>query len=188
MEVFGCKYLGGRAESAPRTKAGGNGRVTIAEADNTLANTEAEAIRTWEAETSPLMPHLKYDTIELDREFPTLEAPPSEGLDDLEKNERDGVFQYGLGIARAIQAESDQDGRRRRPRSGLAPTLNLLEDLGLTGLAGATSSGYAPPGAARQVSQQFGDEDGEERSCSEDELVASSAACTPDGPRYSSHA
>ena len=74
-----------------------------------------------------MMPHLRYDATELDREFPALEAPPDDGLEDLAKDERDSVFQHGLGIARAIQAEADEDGRRRRPRSDPAQALQLVE-------------------------------------------------------------
>ena len=74
------------------------------------------------------MPHMEYSAGELDKMFPPLEAPPEEGLEDLDKDGQDTVFQHGLSIARAIQAEADIDGRRRRPRTDATQTLQLLEE------------------------------------------------------------
>ncbi len=190
VEIFGCKYLGGRAQSAPQTKVGGTGRITMAQADETLASTiagGAETPHTSQEEASPIMPHMRYSAEQLDKLFPALEAPPEEGLEDLNKDDQDGVFQHGMKIAQAIQAEADADGRRRRPRSDPSQTLQLLqhlhpeESLDLAKVrAGVTGPSYAPPAVATQARRQLSvarnrkeDEKGEEGGCSNDEFVES---------------
>ena len=131
VEIFGCKYLGGRAESAPQTKMGSSDRVTMAQADETLAFTGQSgsgSADTELGETSPIMPHLSYSKTHLDELFPSLEAPPGDGLEDLVQDEHDSILQHGKGIANAIQAETDADGRRRRPKTEPTKPLQLLED------------------------------------------------------------
>ena len=43
--------------------------------------------------------------------------PQEEQLDDIEADERDTVYQHGLGIARQIQLEAAESGRRRHVSS-----------------------------------------------------------------------
>ena len=107
---FGCKYLGGRAASAPQVRKGESSRFTMADAD--LDDDEVAAIQ---EETSPCMPHLMHSAAELDARYPPLVAPPDEGLADVADDRRDGVYQHGLKPASEIRDQATTQGRRRRP-------------------------------------------------------------------------
>ena len=96
VALFGCKYLGGRAESAPSMRKGKSDRITMASAAQELAtirdgeelSQDVQAKR----ETSPIMPHLMCSPAELDRLHPSLEAPNDERLDDMADSSGDGVY------------------------------------------------------------------------------------------------
>jgi hypothetical protein len=122
VALFGCRYLGGRAESAPLMRKGRSDRMTMAKAAQELAEVrdEEEAGPDGQAdgETSPIMPHLTHSPTDLDRLYPSLEAPSDEGLDDMVEPSADGVYQRGLAIAAEIQAQTAVQGRRRRPEAG----------------------------------------------------------------------
>ena len=92
VTLFGCRYLQGRAASAPQVRRGESTRITMADADRDLGTngqTEEEelALKTVTAvpadgpetappgETSPVMPHLVHDCTTLDRLYPSLQAP-----------------------------------------------------------------------------------------------------------------
>jgi hypothetical protein len=113
--LFGCRYLGGRAASAPQMRKGESSRVTMANADQDLG---IEDDTVGNVERMQVMPHLSVDKADLDRLYPSLEAPESDRHDDLHNDARDGVYQHGLQIAEEIRAQSESQGRRRRP----APT------------------------------------------------------------------
>ena len=133
VALFGCKYLGGRAESAPLVRKGDSDRVTMANAANELARVEDgrlapgehpiqgipvdEASGEHRAETSPVMPHLVHDDDELEELYPRLEAPEDEHLDDLIDDSQDHVYGRGLAIAAEIQAQTAAQGRKRRPEA-----------------------------------------------------------------------
>ena len=95
VTLFGCRYLQGRAASAPQVRRGESTRITMADADRDLGTngqTEEEelALKTVTAvpadgpetappgETSPVTPHLEYDCTTLDRLHPSLQAPDDE--------------------------------------------------------------------------------------------------------------
>ena len=112
IPLFGCRYLGGRAATAPQMRKGDSSRVTMAEAQNDAGDEEVAEVQ---EETSPCMPHLKYSVSELDTRYSPLIAPPDDGLEDISEDRRDGVYQHGLGIAAEIRATVAVEGRRRRP-------------------------------------------------------------------------
>ena len=68
------------------------------------------------------MPHLTYSADELDTRYPPLVAPEDEGLVDATDDGRDGVYQYGLGLASEIRAQVAAQGRRRRPADNALST------------------------------------------------------------------
>ena len=61
------------------------------------------------------MPHLTCSPADLDRLYPSLEAPSDECLDDMVDTSADGVYQRGLTIAAEIRAQTAAQGRKRRP-------------------------------------------------------------------------
>jgi hypothetical protein len=123
ITLYGCRYLDGRAESAPLVKQGSSSRTTMAQADDTLANVDdddgsganTEQTTCHGSAAPPTMPHVELTQEELDEQYPTLVPPPDELLDDLTDDLRDTVYQKGLVIADAIRSETSLQGRMRRP-------------------------------------------------------------------------
>ncbi len=105
-------------------------------------------------ETSPLMPHLTYSDVELDRLYPRLEAPEDEQLDDLQEDADDHVYQHGLGVAAAIRTETEMQGRKRRPETETAPAANASQ---------ASCSTAAPKGGPGSQEEPGGGVNGKNR-------------------------
>jgi hypothetical protein len=113
VTLLGCRYTGGRAESAPQRRVlGGEQKVRIAEA-NVVG---VEGIDSSPIVHDPVMPHLLYpDRAEMNRRHPRLEA-----ADDVEGNEEalrdleDGIFMHGQKIVEEIRGDLIANGRRRR--------------------------------------------------------------------------
>ena len=125
VELFNCKYVGGRAASAPQLRRGASSKTTLADADelNAAADRPSAAAEKEEPQASacerpPMMPHTLYPHDELDKLFPPLEAPDAECLDDSHERAaeaQDAVLQHGLRLANQIQDDMVANGRRRRP-------------------------------------------------------------------------
>jgi hypothetical protein len=102
MEMLGCKYRGGRAESAPMTRTTSTGKTTIAEA-------EARTI-----EVHAIMPHLAYNGKDLNDKYPPMMVNQDVSEDDEARwSTWDGVAQRGDDIIREVLARMTRDGRRR---------------------------------------------------------------------------
>ena len=116
MTLFGCRYLSGRAESAPAVRKGESSRITMADAA-ARESEDGKDLAALQGETSscPCMPHLLYSESELDTRYHPLVAPPDDGLVDVADDLGDAVYQHGLGIARDICRQVATQGRRRRP-------------------------------------------------------------------------
>ena len=116
VTLFGCKYLDGRAVSAPQVRKGESSRITMADAA-ARESEDGEDLAALQEETSscPSMPHLTYSASELDARYPPLVAPADEGLADVADDRQDAVYQHGLGIASDIREQVVTQGRRRRP-------------------------------------------------------------------------
>ena len=110
VHLFGCRYSGGRAASAPQVRKGEALRVTMASADTAL-----DEVSEQEGQARPRMPHLELSDPDIDRLYPRLEAPPCDGLNDAGDDAQDGVYQKGLQIARAMQHQMSAEGRKKRP-------------------------------------------------------------------------
>ena len=106
IALYGCRYLDGRAESAPSMRKGASSRVTMAAADQELDEV---------AEPTLLMPHLARTQEELDQLHPSLTAPDDEPLEDLVTDTEDAVYQKGLELSEEIRRETSQHGRRKNP-------------------------------------------------------------------------
>ncbi len=114
VELHGCRYREGRAESAPQMRKGESETFTMADAQLNIQD-----------ESTPFMPHLIYTEDELEQHHPKLEAPDEELLDDsheIEADSRDSVLQHGLSVARQIEEETTRFGRTRRtPTTAMSP-------------------------------------------------------------------
>ena len=103
VTLYGCSYLGGRAESAPMARKGVSSKTTMAEAERAIGHTgEGDAPDA----PKPRMPHNVYTAKELDAEHPTLQVPEKEELEDMQKDEEDNTLQTGLQIAKQINRET----------------------------------------------------------------------------------
>ncbi len=130
VELHGCRYLGGRAKSAPQTRRAAPGRVTMAAADIELNSVQPLAgdITSQEetggaggaAEASPVMPHIQLSDQELDREYPPMVAPNEDRMEDLAEDLEDPVFETGKHIAESIRQEMRTRGRTRREAARVA--------------------------------------------------------------------
>ena len=149
VSLYSCKYLGGRAESAPQVRKGESNRTTMAEADNELVGT-AEEQEDHEEETSPLMPHTVMDDDALNEQYPPLEAPEDEALDDLQDDSSDAVLKYGLKIAKGIRKQTEEQGRRRRPK----------EDGEDSQVSGGTGGAAGLPSSTQSTQAALGGPDG----------------------------
>ena len=104
--LLGCKYLGGRAESAPQMRRTETGKTIIADADMETHSLEQASAR---------MPHLEFDSAEaLDKAFPSLSVPSDVG-DEHEGHwdSWDKIFQRGQEIIEEITSTMATQGRRR---------------------------------------------------------------------------
>ena len=114
VALLGCRYTGGRAESAPQRRVlGGEQKVRIAEAN---VVTE-EGVESSPTPYNPVMPHLLYpDRAEMDKWYPRLEAADDiEGGQDALRDLEDGVFMEGQKVIENIRNDLVTNGRRRRP-------------------------------------------------------------------------
>ncbi len=118
VSLFGCYYLGGRAESAPLTRTGASGKTTMADMNTrdigAIQGNTADTDGSADPSGTPVMPHLVHDAPTLDALYPPLRAVHDELLEDLETDLADGVLQKGMTIAREISSETARFGRRRR--------------------------------------------------------------------------
>ena len=110
VELHGCKFIEGRAQTAPKVRKGASTKATMADAGDELDNVRDDG-------PAPIMPHLMYTPQDLDIAFPKLEMPDEELLD--EEHERvqdasDKVFVHGLKLADKIQEDMKRIGRTRR--------------------------------------------------------------------------
>ncbi len=146
VSLYGCRYLGGRAESAPQVRKGETNRTTMADAGGSLvAAAEDKEEEEAEAETSALMPHRDLNDEALDAQYPPLVAPEDEALDDLQDDGEDATLQHGLRVAREIQRQTEAQGRRRRPEGGdTKEELNVLEDVPLVSASRSSRTSTAP--------------------------------------------
>ena len=118
VDLFGCRYRDGRAQSAPKLRTGASSRKKIAEADgdgevNTLKPEDT-------AGSAARMPHLELTPEQLKAEYPSLEVPQDLDFDDLHALEDDGLYQAGMVVVQQILRAMATTGRTRR--GGAAPT------------------------------------------------------------------
>jgi hypothetical protein len=110
--LYECRYLEGRAKSAPLVTQGVSTKMTLADAKDELGNVVvpvSDDSPSWDGNVPNFwMPHKELEADELDRLFPPLPAPEEEYLHDLSHNTVDHVLQ-GLSPCEGPE-------RRRLPR------------------------------------------------------------------------
>jgi len=100
VQILGCKYREGRADAAPKVRTTESSKATISEACS--------------LEESVCMPHVEHNKAELDKLYPSMEAPADlDGNDETEAENWDTIYQYGLKIIEDIREKTALEGRRR---------------------------------------------------------------------------
>jgi hypothetical protein len=103
--LMGCRYLDGRAATAPTTRRTETGKSTIAEADLHQVHSEGEYH----------FPHLTHtNTDELDRAYPSVSVPTE--VDDCNEvlwDSWDKILLRGNEIVGEIMRKTETEGRRR---------------------------------------------------------------------------
>ena len=108
VDLYGCKYMEGRPESAPQTRKSGSTKFTMADAQLNAADHNNDGL---------CMPHLVHSSEELDRRHPKMQVPDEELLDgylEAEADRNDAVFQHGMSIAGEISEDMKTFGRTKR--------------------------------------------------------------------------
>ena len=125
VELFGCRYLEGRAASAPLLRRSGSTKTTMARTGRDVdpVGGDADDLATVPAVggvddgnpggTPPFMPHTRFSGPELDARYPRLGAP-EDVLDDVVQADRDDhLLEKGMSIAKEIQRCAVEYGRLR---------------------------------------------------------------------------
>ena len=79
VQLYGCHFLSGRAESALKTRTQPTDKVRIAEAD------QLQGMEEQDEKGDCTMPHMMYTKDDLDVEYPSLQLPHDDALDDVEE-------------------------------------------------------------------------------------------------------
>jgi len=111
VELFGCKFIDGRAESAPLQRKGASEKATMASTGQALNAVAAEA-----EPQPPILPHVTLAPAEMDKQYPPMNAPPHDELDDIMEDADDPVLQTGLRLAEDIRQCTRLQGRLRRSK------------------------------------------------------------------------
>ncbi len=101
MRLFGCKFMGGRAASAPAIRSGTGVKTTMAEHPDLQACTDAAVV-----------PHLQGNAF-VNQHHPPI-APLDSGPGDEDMWQADGLFERGCAIAREVMARAAVEGRVKR--------------------------------------------------------------------------
>ena len=120
----GCKYLGGRAASAPQMREGETTRTTMASGGGGLIGATGDGL----SDASPTMPHLELRGQALDAAYPPMQVPEDEILQDAARDEDDATFQAGLREAVEIAKEARDHGRKRKMSPSTQPSSSTAKE------------------------------------------------------------
>ena len=109
MVLFEGDFRGGRAESAPKMRAGLGTRTTLAEA-NTVGQDDHDG------PADPIMPHRNMSQQQFDATYPPLDVPPHHDH-DYEVDQEDRLLSAGKKIAEKIAHDAKTYGRRKQVES-----------------------------------------------------------------------
>ena len=99
-------------------------------------------------ETFPTMPHLDLSDEDLKKFHPRILAPPEEQLYDLVQDDHDAVYQHGFKIAKELQEQADELGRKRHPDLKHSPgkPLRSMPPKSVRALVASSTTAIARPG------------------------------------------
>ena len=139
--LFGCHFRDGRAESAPLTRTGASSKITLAQADRTLASLSGI-----EAGCRSRMPHNELSPAALEAQYPSLEVCPDLDLQDLTRLEDDKLYAAGMHVVQRILHEMSVSGRTsgRPPPTTTTPATQQTTTTTATGRRPPTTTTTPP--------------------------------------------
>jgi hypothetical protein len=119
VKLFGCKFTGGRAASAPAMRAGTGVKTTMAQ-HNDDDNDEVYKLGEDDGndeglEQPTIIPHLHFGREELDARYPSLTAPSD--FDQPGSEPQDQLLDAGMRVAGSIAIAMKLHGRTRRDQA-----------------------------------------------------------------------
>ena len=102
--LFDCRFLGGRADAAPKTRVEATERATMADMNGVSTDEEQD----------PFMPHTTLPQDELNRYFPSVEVPEAVDAGDPLADQVDHTLEAGLRtVDELVKALAEQGNRKR---------------------------------------------------------------------------
>ena len=117
VELFGCRFQGGRAEAAPLTRTQASSKATISDAMGShqeRAQSQGETYAVQISENDPVMPHIVYSPEDLNELYPAIEVPDEIDGDDPADPENDPMYRAGMNTVADLMYHLAQQGRRRK--------------------------------------------------------------------------
>ena len=111
VRIYGCRYVDGRAASAPKERKGASSKFTLADHARELNAADSPTV-----DDDVILPHVLWsdDGDELNRRYPTCGVPEDANIEDgreREADRSDATLQRGLRIAKTIREEMLRIGR-----------------------------------------------------------------------------
>ncbi len=150
VNLYDCRFLGGRAESAPLMRRGDSSKVTMAQAGDgmdldAVTGDDPSVVPEGllggdDGEPAPVMPHVTLSESQLDLLYPRIEAPEGDQSEDLMDDRRDPVLRRGLQVAQEIREKTRHEGRRRHEKKNLKQQHECESEMGASPSAMASSA------------------------------------------------
>jgi len=115
VDLFDCRFVGGRAESAPALRREAGGKKTMASYDDTGEQVNSVEAEQPSGEQAPFFPHLLLSRPELDEAYPSLKAP--DDFDAANGETTEPTLQAGLRVAASIAKAMKVHGRTRQDKT-----------------------------------------------------------------------
>ena len=106
VDLFDCKFLGGRASSAPLTRTQSSDKVKVAD------------VCEMSIDPDPIMPHTVYTLEEMNELYPSVEVPEDDIGEDLVDPEDDYLLKEGKKTIVDFLRALEEQGRRRKLEVG----------------------------------------------------------------------
>ena len=102
VDIFDCRFQGGRASLAPLTRTQDSNKVKVADVCEMAIDPD------------PIMPHNMYNLEQLNNLYPSVDVPEDEvGADFIDPDE-DHLFKEGMKTVAELMKALGEQGRRRK--------------------------------------------------------------------------
>ena len=102
VDIFDCRFQGGRASLAPLTRTQDSNKVKVADVCEMAIDPD------------PIMPHNMYDLEQLNNLYPSVDVPEDEVGADFINPDEDHLFKEGMKTVAELMKALGEQGRRRK--------------------------------------------------------------------------